>query len=84
MLAKAERVHAAEALIRQAHSAYTPVLSFNGNWGHSNAIGQQLGEPEVHSRIYPWQAQFDLTWTIFDGGARHNDTERGRSARATR
>jgi outer membrane protein len=80
LLAQSARIDAAEASIRQTRSAFDPVLSFTGNWGHSNAIGEQKGGPEVDSAIYPWQAQFNLTWTIFDGGARRNEVERARSS----
>ena len=79
LLAEAARLRAAEASIKQAHSAFDPVLSFTGSWGHSNAVGQQKGGPEVHSAIYPYQAQLNLTWTVFDGGARKYEVRRARS-----
>ncbi|HVW86230.1 MAG TPA: TolC family protein [Bryobacteraceae bacterium] len=78
-LAQMARVNAADSSVRQARSQFDPVLSFSGNWGHSDAIGQQRGSPEVRSAIYPWQAQFSLVWTIFDGGARRNQLERARA-----
>lgn len=80
LLAQNARIQAADAAVRQARSAYFPVLGFSGNWGHSNAIGQQKGDDEMHSAIYPWQAQFSLNWTIFDANARRKETERARSA----
>ena len=79
LLAQVARIRATDAAINQARSAYAPILSFSGNWGHTNAIGQQKGGPEVHSAIYPYQAQFNLSWTIFDGGVRKNEVIRARS-----
>ena len=79
LLAQVARIRATDAEIKQARSAYAPLLSFSGNWGHTNAMGQQKGGPEVHSAIYPYQAQFNLSWTIFDGGARKSEVIRARS-----
>jgi len=79
LLAQVARIRATDAAINQARSAYAPILSFTGTWGHTNAIGQQKGGPEVHSAIYPYQAQFNLSWTIFDGGVRKNEVIRARS-----
>lgn len=79
LLAQVSRLTATEAGVRQARSAFGPVLAFSGSWGHSNAFGQQRGGPEVHSAVYPYQAQFNLSWTVFDGGARKNEANRARA-----
>lgn len=81
LLAQVARLQAADAEIRQARAAYKPVLAFGGEWGHTNAIGQQKGGPEVHSAIFPYQAQFKLSWNIFDGGARHGEVARAVSGK---
>jgi outer membrane protein TolC len=81
LLAQAAHVLAADAGVRQARSAWDPLLTFNGSWGHTNAIGQQKLDPEVHSAIYPYQAQFTLSWNIFDGGARQSELARASSAK---
>jgi outer membrane protein TolC len=79
LMAQVAQVGATDAGIRQARAAFEPVLTFSGSWGHTNAIGQQKLDPEVHSAIYPYQAQFSLNWTIFDGGARRNEVARANS-----
>jgi outer membrane protein len=79
LLAEAARLRATEASVKRARSAFEPVLSFSGNWGHSNAVGQQKGGPVVHSAIYPYQAQINLSWTVFDGGARKYEVNRARA-----
>ena len=76
LLAQVAHVGAAHAEIKQARSAYVPVLTFSGSWGHTNAFGQQKLDPLVHSAIYPYQAQFNLRWNVFDGGARRNEVAR--------
>jgi outer membrane protein TolC len=79
LMAQVANVVATDAAIRQARSAYNPVLTFSGSWGHTNAIGEQKLDPEVHSAIYPYQAQLTLSWNIFDGGARQNEVARAAS-----
>jgi outer membrane protein TolC len=79
LMAQIANIRAADAGIRQARSAFDPVLSFSGSWGHTNAIGQQKLDPEVHSAIYPYQAQLTLNWRIFDGGARQSELARATS-----
>lgn len=80
LLAQVAKIQSADAGIRQARSAYYPVLGFSASWGHTNAFGQQRLDPEVHSSIYPYQLQVKLNWNIFDGGARENELARARSA----
>jgi len=79
LMAQVANVVATDAAIRQARSAYNPVLTFSGSWGHTNAIGEQKLDPEVHSAIYPYQAQLTLSWNIFDGGARQSEATRAAS-----
>jgi outer membrane protein TolC len=79
LMAQVANVVATDAAIRQARSAYNPVLTFSGSWGHTNAIGEQKLDPEVHSAIYPYQAQLTLSWNIFDGGARQSEAARAAS-----
>jgi len=76
LLVQLAHIEAADATIRQARAAFKPVVAVSGDWGHSNGIGQQRGDPEVHSSIYPYQAQVKLNWNIFDGGARRSEVAR--------
>ena len=80
LLAQAARLRATEADVKQARSAYYPVLSLSGDWGHSNAFGEQDFGPTVPSSIYPYQAEFKLRWDVFDGGARRNELARAESS----
>ena len=70
----------ADAEIKKARSAFYPAVSFSGDWGHSNGLGQQKNfGPSATSAIYPYQAQIQTTWSVFDGGARRNALALARS-----
>lgn len=81
LLAQVAQVRTAEAEIRQARAAYYPSVSFSGSWGHINALGQQRFHAPARSAIYPYQVQLNLSWTIFDGGARRNQIAQAQSER---
>ena len=67
------QMRAADAEIKRARSAYYPEISVSGSWGHSNGFGEQKGYgSSAQSVIYPYQAQVQITWNVFDGGARKN------------
>ena len=72
LLTEVARLRSADAAIRGARAAYYPTLSFSGDWGHRNSYGSQNLNPVISSHIYPYSAQLNLSWTIFDGGARRN------------
>lgn len=67
-----QRIAAAEAVLRQARSAYLPTITLNGNAGHADA--------SLHPDAYPNKRFADSfrqgyaglsgTWLLFDGFAR--------------
>lgn len=81
LLAQVAQLRATDAEVQRARSANYPALSFSGSWGHTNALGQQRFGVPTRSAIYPYQAQLSLSWTIFDGGARHNEIARTEAER---
>ncbi len=81
LLADVARLRSTDASIRGARAAYYPTLSFSGDWGHRNSYGSQNFNPLISSHIYPYSAQLNLSWTIFDGGARRNELARAESQR---
>lgn len=81
LLAEVARLRSADAAIRGAHSAYYPAISFSGEWGHRNSYGSQNFNPVISSHIYPYSAQLNLSWTIFDGGSRRNELARAEAER---
>ncbi len=81
LLADVARLRSTDASIRGARTAYYPTLSFSGDWGHRNSYGSQNFNPLISSHIYPYSAQLNLSWTIFDGGARRNELASAESQR---
>ena len=81
LLAEVARLRSADAAIRGAHSAYYPTLSISGDWGHRNSYGSQNFNPIISSHIYPYSAQLNLSWTVFDGGSRRNELSRAEAQR---
>ncbi len=77
LLAQAAHIRATDAEVGEARAAWYPSLSFSGDWGHTNGIGQEKGDPAIaHAAIYAYQAQLKLSWTVFDGGARQSESAR--------
>lgn len=81
LLANVARLHSTDAAIRGARAAYYPAVSFYGDWGHRNSYGSENFNPAIPSHIYPYTAQLNLSWTIFDGGARRNELARTEAQR---
>jgi outer membrane protein TolC len=82
LLAEVARVRSADAAIRVARSVYYPTFDFSGDWGHRNSYGSQNLNPFISSHIYPYSAQLNLSWTIFDGGSRRNGLARAEAQRS--
>ena len=81
LLAEVASLRSAHAVIREAHAAYYPTLSVSGDWGHRNSYGSENFNPVIPSHIYPYSAQLNLSWTIFDGGSRRNELARAEAQR---
>jgi outer membrane protein len=76
LLARVARIRSTDEEIKQARSAFYPVLSVSADWGHRNSYGSENFNPTISSHIYPYTAQLSLSWAIFDGGARRNEIGR--------
>lgn len=81
LLAEVARLRSTDAAIRETRAAYYPRLSFSGDWGHRNSYGSEDLNPFIPSHIYPYSAQLNLSWTIFDGGIRRNELARAEAQR---
>ncbi|MBV8397265.1 MAG: TolC family protein, partial [Acetobacteraceae bacterium] len=72
LLAQAAEIRLAQAERQQARSGFFPVLNA--------AVGTGAVSPYIFQQNLPWghttdlagSASFNLTWTVFDGGARRN------------
>jgi outer membrane protein TolC len=81
LLAQVAKLRLADAAVQTARSSFFPTLTFSGSWGHSAASGQQNLGTTFHSTISPYQAQLQLAWTVFDGGARQEQLARAQAER---
>ena len=70
LLQQLARLHAANAIIKQARSEYFPTLSFKGDGGLARAYGQQDLLPGSYAQGEVWNAELELRWNLFDGARR--------------
>jgi outer membrane protein TolC len=64
-------LRAAGAEVNLARRAYAPKLKFAGEAGLARSYGQQTSLPGLYSPTQEtWDAELNLTWTLFDGLAR--------------
>ena len=70
LLERVSQLRATNAEVSSAKRAYAPKLGFKGSAGMAAAYGQQYPTPNygVYSGTFnPWDAELNLTWTLFDG-----------------
>lgn len=79
LLVRLADIEAAQAGVKQARSAYYPNLTFQGDWGRLRAYGVQPPYPGTYGASNVYNAQLNLTWTIFDGGRRRGDLEEAKA-----
>lgn len=78
--ARAAAVQGAQEDIRQARSAYYPDLTFQGSYGFLRAFGEQIPYPGTYAGSSVYNAQLNLSWTIFDAGRRRNELAEAHAA----
>lgn len=85
LMQRVEELHASEAEIRGARSAYFPTLSFAGNDGYLRAWGALDSQAGSYAAGRVWDAKLSLNWNLFDGLRRENEIARTHAeARAAR
>lgn len=71
LLQQVASLRAAGAEVKSAQRAYFPKLSFAGVAGEARSYGEQIQLPGLYSPTQEtWDAELNLTWTLFDGLAR--------------
>jgi outer membrane protein len=65
-------VRAANASIKEARAAYYPTLNFTATPAAQSLYGLQQTLPWAHSADLTGGVTLNLSWTVFDGGARKN------------
>jgi outer membrane protein TolC len=79
LMRQTEAIRAADAELKEAQAAYFPTLSVNGQPVAQSIYGMQQTLPWGHTAGLNGDLTFNLSWTIFDGGARKNEVARARS-----
>ena len=80
LLARLADVRGAEADIKEARSAYYPNLTFQGTYGYLRAYGQQPPYNGSYASAPAYNAQLNLSWTIFDAGRRRSSVAEAQAA----
>jgi outer membrane protein TolC len=76
---RTEAIRKADAELKEAQAAYFPTLSVNGQPVAQSIYGMQQTLPWGHTAGLNGDLTLNLSWTIFDGGARKNEVARARS-----
>lgn len=79
LMRQTEAIRAADAELKEAQAAYFPTLSVNGQPVAQSIYGMQQTLPWGHTAGLNGDLTLNLSWTIFDGGARKNEVARARS-----
>jgi outer membrane protein len=80
--AQLAHLHAANATIQQARSAYFPTLSFSGDGGYTRQMGAQDQMPSVYVGGETWNVGLSLKWTVFDGTRREHEIAQAKAEKA--
>jgi outer membrane protein len=72
LLQQLAEIRAANGRVREAHSAYYPSLNVNASPTAQDLYGLQQTLPWGNTAGLVGALNLNLTWTVFDGGARRN------------
>ncbi|GGG93815.1 TolC family protein [Silvibacterium dinghuense] len=73
LLEQVTRLRAADASLKQAHSAFLPSMSFTGDGGLARGYGQFDSYPGEYAQGEYWNVTLQLKWTLFDGTRREHE-----------
>lgn len=72
----AEKLRAADADVKAAHSAYRPTVEFESK-GSSQSIWPTVSQPSLGDTTqFVWSTGIELKWNLFDGGLRKHEVLR--------
>jgi outer membrane protein len=72
LMQQVAEIRSANARVQEAHSAYYPALNFHTSPAGQSLYGIQSPYDWKHTTDLVGGLSFNLSWTIFDGGARKN------------
>jgi outer membrane protein len=76
LLKEVAEIHAADARVKEAKSAYFPTLRMHAYPDLQSLYARQQTLPWGHTSSLDGQINFGLGWTVFDGGARKHTLAR--------
>src|SRR5271156_2076239 len=79
LLQQVAQIRSANARIKEANAAYYPALHVTAVPTGEALFGKQQTFPWAYTADLTGGVAFDLTWTIFDGGARRNNLARAKA-----
>ena len=79
LLSRLADLEGAQAGVKGARSAYYPALTFQGNWGRLRAYGDQPPFLAQYAAANVYNAQLNLSWTVFDGGRRRGTLDEAKA-----
>jgi outer membrane protein len=79
LLQQVAQIRSANARIKEANAAYYPALHVTAAPTGEAMFGMQQSFPWAYTADLTGGVAFDLTWTIFDGGARRNNLARAKA-----
>jgi outer membrane protein len=79
LLQQMAEIRTANARVKEARAAYYPALRFNVSPSVQSFYGVQQGLDWAHTAELVGELNFNLTWTVFDGGRRRNNLAQARA-----
>jgi outer membrane protein len=72
LMQQVAEIRSANARVKESRSAYLPVLTVNATPKAQSLYGMQQQFPWGHTAGLAGELSLNLSWTVFDGGARKN------------
>ena len=79
LMQQVAEIRSANARVKEAHSAYYPSLNLNARPAGASLFGLQQNFPWAYTADLVGGIRLNLTWTVFDGGARRNNLARAQA-----
>jgi outer membrane protein len=73
LMQQVAQIRSARASVREAHAAFFPTLTFSATPSAQEAYGLQQPLSWTHGAAYVGGVGLNLSWTVFDGGARRSN-----------
>ena len=79
LMEQVAEIRSANARVKEAHAAFYPSLNLNARPTGASLFGMQQTFPWAYTADLVGGIRFNLSWTVFDGGARRNNLARAQA-----